>query len=462
MTFDASKLRAKFPALSESTWADEKRTHPTDPIVPVFFDAPGGVQVPKTVIDAIGRYLTKANANFGGHFLTRYGRNRVRSPLAPSNRVHLSSKRTVDVVQSAREAMADYLGTSDRECCVLGPNMTTLTFSVSRAMARSFGWAKGDEIILTRLDHDANVSPWLQIARDVEMVVKFIPLNKSDCTLDLSALPGLLTEKTKLVAVTYASNAVGTINPIKSIAATVHANSKALFFVDAVHFAPHGLIDVVELDVDFLVCSVYKFFGPHVGVLYGKKQLLESIEAYKVRPAPTNHPGKFETGTALFELFGGVTAAVDYIASIPELMGDMTLSKATRREKLASAWKLVSIYESELSHRLISGLLSIPGITFYGIVGKDAASYLGKRTPTVSFILASHTAAEIAEYLATRNVCSWSGNFYAFEVSTELGREGNGGMLRLGCASYTTMEEIDHVVKCLKVLVVGAMANGHA
>lgn len=396
-------------------------------------------QVPETVISAIASYLTNANANYGGAFTT--------------------SKRTVDVVKSAREAMADYLGTSDPNCIVLGPNMTTLTFSISRAMARSFGWKAGDEIILTRLDHDANVSPWLQVARDLKMEVKYVPLNKKDCTLDWSVLPSLLSEKTKLVAVTYASNAVGTINPIKEVAATVHAKSKALVYVDAVAFAPHGLIDVTNLDVDFLVCSVYKFYGPHVGALYGRKDLLESIEPYKVRPAPAQHPGKFETGTALFELFGGVTAAVDYIASIPERMGATFAAGTSRREKIIAAWTLLVQYEAELAHALISGLLELPGVSFYGITGADASAYVDKRAPTVSFTLASHTADEIARYLATRNVCAWSGNFYAVEVSQELGREGNGGMLRLGCANYTTKEEIRHVLECLKELIAGK-ANG--
>ncbi|KAI9016633.1 cysteine desulfurase family protein [Hyaloraphidium curvatum] len=431
--FDASKLRAHFPALTETAWSDVPRERHSDPTVPVFFDAPGGVQVPSSVISAIGNYLVEANANYGGHFTT--------------------SKRTVDVVRGAREALADYLGAEGPDCIVIGANMTTLTFAFSRALAKSMGWAAGDNIVLTRMDHDANVSPWLLVARDLDMEVRFVDILVPECVLDLASLPGLLDARTRLVAVTYASNAVGTINPIKEIVATVRAAGDALVYVDAVHYAPHGLIDVQDLGTDFLACSVYKFFGPHLGCLYIRPALQPRIQPYRVRPAPALPPGSFETGTGAFELMAGAAAAVDYVASIPSLLGE-NVDGLTRRERIARAWGLVVPYEAELSYLLINGLLAVPGLTFYGIVAGSPSGYAGKRTPTVSFTLASHPADEVARYLASRNVCAWSGNFYAYEVAGKLGAQGT-GLVRLGCASYTTREEVEHVVACVGELVAG-------
>jgi cysteine desulfurase family protein (TIGR01976 family) len=406
--FDPHAVRPLFPALAE-----QLAGRPA-----VFFDAPGGTQVPQTVIDAIGAYLAHSNANTHGAFLT--------------------SQRTDVTLAAAHQAMADMLGCDPHET-VFGPNMTTLTFALSRAIGRELG--PGDEIVVTRLDHDANVAPWKALA-ERGVLIHEVDVDVEDCTLDMADLAAKINERTKLVAVGYASNAVGTINDVRRAVELAHSVG-ALAFVDAVHYAPHGLIDVRALDCDFLACSVYKFFGPHIGCLYGKAEHLERLHPYKVRPASNQSPDRWMTGTQNHECLAGVTAAVDYIASLGG-------QASSRREAIVAAMTTLQTYERTLSERLIGGLLTIPGLTFYGIREADR---FAQRTPTVSFCLEGHSPRAVAEALAARGIFAWDGNYYALGLSERLGVEERGGMVRIGLAHYNTAEEVDYLLGALADLV---------
>jgi cysteine desulfurase family protein (TIGR01976 family) len=344
---DLSSNRRLFPALSQ--------THDGKPVV--FFDNPGGTQCPQMVIDAVADYLVSHNANHGGAFAT--------------------SLRSDAMLHDAHQAMADMLGAASADEIVFGANMTTLTFSVSRALGRML--SPGDEIVITRLDHDANISPWLLLARDTGAVVRWVDIRKEDCTLNMDDLEGQISSKTKIVATGYASNAVGTINDVKTIVEMAHA-VEALTYIDAVQYAPHGPIDVQALGCDFLVCSAYKFFGPHVGILYGKLDLLDRLSAYKVRPADDHPPYKFETGTLNHEGIAGTRAAIEYLAQLAGGGG-------TRRQRIVAGMTAIRQYEQTLSTRLISGLRRIKGLKIWGIT--DLAQ-LDRRVPTVSFTLEGH------------------------------------------------------------------------
>ena len=406
---DLQSLRAQFPALSETVNGHSS----------VYFDAPGGTQVPQRVIDAISAYLMHSNSNTHGQFLT--------------------SHRTDEVLAGAHAAMADMLG-CDSDEIVFGQNMTTLTFALSRALGREL--REGDEVVTTLLDHDANVAPWRALEeRGVKIhAVKFRP---DDCTLDLDDLKSKLNPRTRIVAVGYASNAVGTINPVKQIAALAHEVG-ALVFVDAVHYAPHGSIDVRDIGCDFLACSTYKFFGPHIGVLYGKREHLLRLKPYKVRPAADTLPDRWETGTLNHEGIAGVTACVEYLADIGRKAAPGAHS---RRAALISAYHWIQQHERDLCERLIRGLLEIPGLTFYGI--RDLGR-LTDRTPTVSIRLRSHTPAEIAKKLGNLGIYTWDGNFYALNLTEQLGVEDRGGILRIGLAHYATGGEIDRLLDALR------------
>ena len=342
-TIDISPLRSHFPALQQLD--DNGRPY-------VYFDGPGGTQVPQVVIDAMADYFTNANANCGGPFIT--------------------SHRNDEMINQARMAMADLLNAPSEKEIVFGANMTTLTFSFSRAIGRSL--QPGDEIIVTRLDHDANISPWLALEEN-GIVIKWADIDVTDCRLNIDQLASLISSKTKLVAVGYASNAVGTINPIKKIAALAH-DVGARVWVDAVHYAPHRAIDVQSIDCDFLVCSAYKFFGPHVGVLWGKQRLLEKLAAYKVRPATSALPHKFETGTLNHEGLAGVVAAVDYLARIGRDYGYRLASELDnykgRRKELKQAMGIIAAYERPLFTYMLGELKKISGIKIYGILDEDA------------------------------------------------------------------------------------------
>lgn len=419
MTLDLSFVRSQFPALA---LLDAGRPA-------VYFDGPGGTQVPQRVIDAMSHYLIHTNSNHGGAFRT--------------------TRESDALLAAAHAGMADLLNAADPHEITFGANMTTLTFAFSRAIGRNL--VPGDEVIVTRLDHDANRAPWLALAEQ-GMVVKEVDFDPADCTLRLDDLAAQLTPRTKLVAVGYASNAVGTINPIAQIAEMVHA-AGARLWVDAVHYVPHGPVDVQALGCDYLVCSPYKFFGPHSGVVWGRYELLEALRAYKVRPAGNLPPDKFETGTQAHEAQAGVLAAVEYLAELGDacagqLSGDFA-GYTGRRLALKRAMTAVKAYERELFEHFVAGLLAIPGLSFYGI--RDFAAF-DRRTPTAAFRLAGRHPQEVAEHLARRGVYVWSGNFYALAVTERLGIEETGGVVRAGLAHYNTQEEVDYCLESLREL----------
>ncbi len=407
MTFDPTTIRPLFPAL-----AQEVANRPA-----IFFDGPGGTQVPQMVIDAMSHYLAHDNANSHGVFAT--------------------SQRTDATIAAAHAAMADLLGCEPDEV-FFGQNMTSLTFALSRAIGREL--QAGDEIIVTRLDHDANVAPWHALS-ERGVVIREVDINLADCTLDMDDMAAKIGPRTKLVAVGYASNAVGTINDVRQVVDWAHQVG-ALVFVDAVHYAPHGLIDVKALDCDFLACSVYKFFGPHVGTMYGKREHLQRLKPYKVRPADDTVPGRWMTGTQNHEGLAGVTAAVEYLASLGQPAPD-------RRTALVTAMERIVAYERSLAVQLIDGLLKIPGLTFYGIREPERFAW---RTPTVSFRLAHLAPRAVAEQLAERGIFVWDGNYYALSLSERLGVEPLGGMVRVGLVHYNTADEVDFFLTTLRKL----------
>jgi len=408
---DLGWARAQFPALKQ-----EVNGYPA-----VFFDGPGGTQVPQRVIDAMRDYLVRSNANTHGAFAT--------------------SRRSDEIIATAHAAVADLLG-CDADEVIFGPNMTTLTFALSRALGREL--RAGDEVVVTRLDHDANVAPWVALA-ERGAVIRTVDIHVEDCTLDMADLRRQINERTRLVAVGYASNAVGSINDVAEIIRLAHGVG-ALAFIDAVHYAPHASIDVRALDCDFLACSPYKFFGPHTGVLCGKREHLARLRPYKVRPALEELPGRWETGTQNHEGLAGVRAAVDYLAELGRLYSP---AATTRRAALVAAYAAIRRYERGLIQPLIAGLLEIPGLTFYGI--RDPARF-DWRTPTVAIRLAGHTPRELADFLGTRGIFTWDGNYYALNLTERLGVESSGGMLRIGLVHYNTAEEVERLLGALREL----------
>ena len=419
---DLSQNRKYFPALNQTL----------DGRPVVFFDNPGGTQCPQMVIDAVSHYLSCDNANHGGAFAT--------------------SQRSDEMLHDAHQAMADMLGAAFADEIVFGANMTTLTFGVSRALAREL--KPGDEIVVTQLDHDANIAPWLLVAQDTGAVIRWVDIREEDVTLDMVSFEAAITDRTKIVATGYASNAVGTINDVKAIMDMAHA-AGALAYIDAVQYAPHGPIDVQALGCDFLVCSAYKFFGPHVGILYGKLDLLDRLVAYKVRPADDRPPYKFETGTLNHEGIAGTRAAVEYLAQISnfnppkEREASSQMSNASRRERVVAGMMAIKEYEKTLSARLISGLQQIKGLKIWGITD---LTQLDRRVPTVSFTLEGHSPREIAEYLGQRGIYVWDGNYYALAIMERLGLQPTGGMLRVGAVHYNNLAEIHRLVDTLTEL----------
>ena len=409
--FRVEKIRRQFPALRE-----EFNGRPA-----IFFDNPGGTQVHESVIAAMVDYMTRRNSNTHGLFET--------------------SLRTDAVIEGAHRAVADLLG-CDADEVVFGNNMTSLTFHLSRSLARALG--PGDEVVVTRLDHDANVMPWVMAAEERGTRVRWADVDVESGTLDMEDVRRQIGPRTKIVAVGYASNATGTINDVGRIIGWA-AEVGALTFVDAVQYAPHGLIDVRELGCDFLACSSYKFFGPHSGQIYGRREHWERLEAYRVRPAGNRPPDKWETGTQNHEGMAGVTAAIDYLAGIGVEYGGAR-SGDSRREKLTAAWSVIGVYERVLTERLVSGLLSVPGIHIYGLTEREDWD---RRVATVSLRKQGTTPEQLARALAEENIFAWNGNFYAQAVSERMGVEESGGWLRLGLVHYNTLEEIE---RCLRVL----------
>jgi len=409
--FDVAWVRSQFPALSESVNGQPA----------AFLDGPGGTQVPHKVILAISDYLQHSNANTCGAYAT--------------------SRRTDAVIAGARAAMADFLG-CDADEIVFGPNMTTLTFALSRSIGRELG--PGDEIVVTHLDHDANVSTWRSL-EERGVTVRFADIQENDCTLDMQHLARQITAKTKLVAVGYASNAVGTINDVKEVVRLAHQVG-ALAFVDAVHYGPHGLIDVRAIDCDFLACSTYKFFGPHMGVLYGKREHLKRLQPYKVRALVNEVPNRWEMGTLNHECIAGITACVEYLADL----GRHVNSKSTnRRSALLSAFQTIQAYERTLAERMLRGLLDIPGLKVYGITDLQK---LANRTPTFAVRVDGHTPLELATKLGDGGFFTWDGNYYALNLTERLDVEKSGGFLRIGLVHYNTAEEVDGVVAALQAI----------
>jgi cysteine desulfurase family protein (TIGR01976 family) len=404
-TFDVAWVREQFPSLQLKVNGQQA----------AFLDGPAGTQVPRQVMDAVQNYFLDANANTYGAFLT--------------------SRRTNEMIANTRAAMADLFNCTPEEV-VFGQNMTTITLGLARAIGREL--KPGDEILLTILDHDANYSPWRAL-EEKGVVIRTVDIRESDCKLDLDDLKSKLSSKTKLLAVGYASNIVGTINPIAEITKLAHA-AGALIYVDAVHYAPHGPIDVKALDCDFLVCSPYKFFGPHMGTLYGKKEHLERFKPYKVRPAADSAPECWETGTQIQELIAGIYAAVEYLAALGRRCDP---SARSRREALLAAYRSTVAYERVLVAKLIAGLLAIPGLQFFGI---SEPQRFGERCSTVSVRLGKGTPTEAATFLADRGIFTWDGNFYALNLTERLGVEKLGGVLRVGLVHYNTAEEVDRLL----------------
>ena len=423
MSFDLEAVRSQFPALALTD--NGKRR--------IYFDNPGGTQVPTCVAEAITDCLLTKNANLGAHFKT--------------------SKDADAVVQSAREAMADFLNAPSADEISFGQNMTTITLHMSRSIGRLL--RPGDEIVLSKMDHDANIGPWLLLARDLELEIRWLPFNKDSFEFDLDVLDEVITERTRLVCVGGASNLTGTINDVTSICAKARA-AGAMTYIDAVQFAPHVPTDVQQIGCDFFVCSPYKFFGPHQGVLWGRREVLEQLEPYKVRPAAPELPWRFETGTQSHEGLAGITATVNYFASIGQSMAQDYAGSwsqlSGRRRGVHAALELLFDYEKLLAGRLIEGLLSIDGITIQGISNPDA---MDRRVPTVSFTHDKKSPDLIAEELARQNIFVWSGHNYALEVARTLGILDSGGAVRVGPVHYNSIEEIDELLMVLPGLLSG-------
>ena len=433
LALDLTSIRSQFPSLAQTV-----NGHPA-----AFLDGPGGTQVPQRVIDAISNYLRRDNANTGGAYTT--------------------SRNTDAMLAEARAAMADFLHCAADEI-VFGPNMTTLTYAMSRSIGRDLG--PGDEILVTRLDHDANVSPWLGL-EEKGVTIRWAEILEEDCTLDLDDLASKINHRTRLVAVGYASNAVGTINPIKKIVSLAHA-AGALAYVDAVHYGPHGLIDVAALNCDFLVCSTYKFFGPHMGVLFGKREHLQRFHPYKVRPLTDAVPNRWEWGTLNHECIAGITACVDYLADL----GRRSLTNAgtaalgcpsgearpsatsNRRAAIVAAFESIHNYEHELMKRLIIGLQQIPNLKIYGITD---SSRFSERCPTLALRVVNQTADQTPLALATKlgdqGFFTWDGNYYALSLTERLDVEKSGGFLRIGLVHYNAIEEVDRLLTALRQIL---------
>lgn len=414
MTIDIDLVRRQFPSLDRPA---------------IFFDNPGGTQIAKHSLERVNRYLIECNANHEGAFATSIASDAV--------------------LDEAHQAMADFYNAASPQEIVFGANMTTLTLHISRSISRE--WKEGDEIVVTRLDHDANITPWVLAAQDRGVKVNWVDFDVEDGTLKLDELKKALQRKPRLLAVGYASNSLGTINPLETIIRIAHAAGTQVY-IDAVQYAPHGPIDVQKLDCDFLVSSAYKFFGTHAGILYGKRDLLEELFAYKVRPATDELPGKFETGTQNHEGIAGVLGAVEYFEWIGKEFGGNyaeVLAKdgyQGRRLELKKAMTAIHAYELELSRALLSALESIPGLRLYGLTDPDR---LEERVATFSFRLKDMHPREVAEKLAGNGIYVWDGNYYALNVSERLGVEESGGMVRVGAAHYNTLDEVERLKEAL-------------
>ncbi len=421
MPFDLEAVRAQFPALALTDNGVRR----------IYFDNPAGTQVPATVATAMSDCLLTTNANLGGYFA--------------------SSTDADSVVQSARDAMADFLNAPSSDEIIFGQNMTTLTLHLSRSIGRLL--RAGDEVVLSRMDHDANVWPWVLLARDLELKIRWLEFNRETFEFDLSMLDDIITERTRLLCVTGASNLTGTINDVKSICAQARA-AGAMTFIDGVQAAPHIATDVQDIACDFFVCSAYKFFGPHQGILWGRREVLEALEPYKVRPSPAALPWCFETGTQSIEGLAGVTAAVNYFAALGAPIAEHRAADwpqyAGRRRHVHAAMDILFEYEKGLTSRLIEGLEVIDGIVVQGITAPEAQD---RRVPTVSFTHDNVAPSAIAGGLAKQNIFVWSGHNYAVEAAKALGIYESGGVVRVGPVHYNSAAEIDELLMALPAVL---------
>jgi len=406
--FPIDLVREQFPALAAPV---------------AFLDNPGGTQVPRQVIDAVAGAMANAASNLSGFF---------------------DASRRADAIHAeAHQAAADLLGARSPREIVLAQSMSMLTFQMSRSLGRS--WQAGDEVIVTRMDHEGNVSPWLRLAEDRGLTVRWLPFNKDTWRIEADDLKPLLNDRTRLLALNYASNMTGSINDVAALTALAKA-AGALVYVDAVQYTPHGLVDVAALGCDFLVCSAYKFFGPHLGVLWGREEILRNLYAYAVRCAPQELPGRHEIGTPQTELLAGLAAAVDYLA----WLGTQTGATGTRRERLAGAYAAATAYEMPLAQNLIDGLRSIPELKVQGIANSNR---LHERVPTVSVTHPNRKNRALAQSLGQQGFNLWYGHNYAMECGRHLGLDEEDGVLRIGLAHYNTAAEVDRVVGALKKLI---------
>ena len=408
-SFPIDLVRAQFPALASGE---------------AFLDNPAGTQVPRTVIQAVSEAMSGAASNIGGAFRT--------------------SKIADKIYSHAHGAMAELLGSTSEREITLGQSMTMLTFHLSRSIGRH--WVAGDEIILTRMDHEGNVSPWLHFAEDRGVIIRWLPFNRDTWRIEPDDLRALLTDRTRLLALNYASNMTGSINPVAELS-RIAKEAGALVYVDAVQYVPHGYANVAGLGCDFLACSSYKFFGPHMGVLWGRESLLRELFAYKVRCAPQDLPGRHELGTPQTEMFAGLAATADYMV----WLGEQTGSAGTRREKIIHAYAAATEYEMPLAQHLIDELVKISGLKIQGITHANRRIW---RVPTVSFTHPNHRNSVLAEGLANRGINVWSGHNYAYEVARHLGLDEDEGVLRIGLAHYNTAGDVDRIVHALKSLIV--------
>ncbi len=407
--FPIDDIRAAFPAVSGATGKT----------APIFLDNPAGTQLPRRVVDAVCAAMIEASSNLGGYF---------------------AGSRNADAIwERSHQAMADMVGATSMREIIIGPSMTTLTMHLSRSISRTL--SPGDEIIVTRMDHEGDVAPWLLMAEDNGLVVKWLPFNTESWRIEPEGLAALLTDRTRLLALNYASNLTGSINDVPALSAMAKA-AGAMVFVDAVQFAPHGLIDVQALGCDFLACSAYKFFGPHLGMIWGRESILRDLPAYKCRCADDALPARFETGTPQTELLAGLEATVDYLAWVGEITGH----SGGRRALLAGAFDASADHERWITTKLIDGIIALGGTTVHGITNLNR---IAERVPTVSFTHREMAPKQIAKRLADEGICVWSGHNYAYEVVRQLGLDEEQGVVRIGLAHYNTEAEVDAALAAL-------------
>jgi cysteine desulfurase family protein (TIGR01976 family) len=411
--FPISTVRNQFPALA--TDGDANGT--------VYLDNPAGTQVPGRVAEAVSRAMLEASSNHGGFF----------------HQSHAAEA----IWLRAHEAMADMLGATTWREIVVGPSMTTLTLHLSRSIGREL--SPGDEIIVTRMDHEGDISPWLLLAEDRNLVVRWLPFNRDTWRIEPEDLQALLSDRTRVLALNYASNLTGSINEVSKLAAMAKA-AGALVYVDAVQLAPHRRVDVESLGCDFLVCSSYKFYGPHLGILWGRGEHLERLTAYKCRCASNAPPGKFETGTPQTELLAGLEATVDYLTWLGAEVGE----NGDRRARIAAAFEAMDAYETGVAVKLIEGLQALNGTTIHGITNSNR---MAERVPTVSLTHGRLDPQAIAKGLGSRGICVWSGHNYAYEPVRHLGLDERTGVVRVGLAHYNTADEVERTLQAFEAVL---------